>query len=172
MKTHEIVEQLKAHKDRELDKTEQQFVYNMVKEWLIADKDEVEPQGDKFIEAFMQMVLNKSRHYYHRLTTAEYERLHTKDLQNALFESKVDIIFWDYINRFNRDADLQNRLKSGKSNRSCWWTLLVFFLLFLAIYLYYAYKMSKQVDAVESQQTTMLLTPAEGCDNIFVSPRK
>ena len=161
MKTHEIVEQLKANKDRELDKTEQQYVYNMVKEWLIADKEEVEQQGDKFIEAFMQMVLNKSRHYYHRLTTDEYKRLHTQDLQDALFESKVDIIFWDYINRFNRDADLLNRLESGKSNSSCLWTLLVFFLLFLAICLYFSHKMNKQVDAVEKQATTMVMTPSE-----------
>lgn len=172
MKTHEIVEQLKANKDRELDKTEQQFVYNMVKEWLIADKDEVEPQGDKFIEAFMQMVLNKSRHYYRLMTTDEYESVHTQDLQDALFESKVGIIFWDYINRFNRDEDLLKRLHSSKDTRSCLWTLLVFILIFVGIYIYFSHKMNKQVDAVESQQTTMLLTPAEGCDNIFVTPRK
>lgn len=172
MKTHEIVEQLKAHKYRELDKTEQQFVYNRVREWTIAGKDEADPMGDKFMEAFSQMVLDKVRHYYHLMSPAEYDARSPKELSDALFNSKVDVVFWNYINKFDQDKDFLNKVHNKRSNRSCWWTLLFFFLLFLAIYLYYANKMSKQVDAVESQQTTMLLTPAEGCDNIFVSPRK
>lgn len=172
MKTHEIVEQLKAHKDRELTKVEQLHIYNRVREWVIAGKDEAEKMDDKFMEAFSQMVLNKVRHYYHLMSPAEYNTRSPKELDDALLNSKVDVVFWNYINIFEQDKDFLNKVHNKRSNRSCWWTLLFFFLLFLAIYLYYAHKMSEQVDAVESQQTTMLLTPAEGCDIIFVSPRK
>lgn len=165
MKTHEIIEQLKANNDRELARVEQQLIYNRVREWTIAGKDEADPMDDKFMEAFSQMVLDKVRHYYRLMSQEEYDRRFPKDLSDALLNSKVDVVFWDFINRYNNDKYFLNKVHDKRDTRSCLWTLLFFILLLLGVYLYFSHKMNKQVDAVEKQATTMLLTPAEGCDN-------